>query len=209
MPADNRRSEVLFVLAVAAVLAVVVLFVLIGRETQGPDSQEPGRVEAVPGEIRTIPRLEPTRKQQLIEQLEGALAELYGRAFFHEGAAPTAPPSPLPSPSTRVDDLFTEKARAALRKDPDVFSPGPVRAKEGRVSFDGVVTLDGTRPLQALLQIEFIASGSPTGNVSSDLRLEQKGTLLLSATKAGWRVAGFGLTFSSALASPSPATEAP
>ncbi|HYZ91500.1 MAG TPA: hypothetical protein VFA34_03790 [Actinomycetota bacterium] len=206
--ADRRKSGFPMILVVAAVLAVVVIpLVWIGRESgKGRGTVAPGRVEAVPGEIRTIPQLSAERKSELIEQLKGALRELYGRAFLREGDPPTIPPSPQPSPATRVDDLFTANAQAALRKDPEVFRPGPVRAKEGRVTFAGVVTLEKWKPVQALLDVEFIAGGSPTGNVTADLRLQQKGTLLLTATKAGWRVAGFGLAFSSALVSPSPAS---
>ncbi len=195
-------------LAVAAVLAVfVVPLVLVRSNTdRRPEAGPDLAISVVTGQIRTIPLLPAEHKNRLVEEIKAALQVLYARAFLEAGAAATPPPSPEPTPATRVDDLFTAKAREALRKDPGVFRAGPVRASEGRLEIEGVITLENSEPVQALLHVDFVGSASPRGG-GSGLRISQSGTLLLGATPDGWRVAGFGLRFESEPATPSPTPE--
>jgi len=191
-----RRAP--FLLIIAAVLAAIVVpIVLLDRDgLPRPEPTPSPAVVAAPQEIRTIPQLDPDTKQNLIAGLQRALVELYGRAFdIHEREDGT--PSPEPSPATRVDDLFTEKARAALRKDPNVFRlVEDLDVGSGRVNFGGVVTLEDSRPVHAALEIEFVADALPTGRAAPIVRLRQLGTLLLVARPEGWRVAAFDVAFS-------------
>lgn len=200
-----RRAP--FLLLIAAVLAVIVVPIVILDRDDEPLSQptpSPG-VVAAPREVRTIPQLDPDTKQNLIAGLQRALVELYGRAF-HIDEREDDTRSPEPSPATRVDDLFTERARAALRKDPNVFRlVEDLDVGSGRVSFGGVVTLEDSRPVHAALEIEFVADALPTGRTAPVVRLRQLGTLLLVARPEGWRVAAFDVDFSTRpQTSPSP-----
>lgn len=206
-PSPARRGRLPLPLIVAAVAAVIVVpLVLVRSESErDPETVDDERIEVVAGQIRTIPQLSSEHKGRVVEELKAALRDLYARAFLEEGAAATAPPSPEPTPATRVDDLFTARAREALHKDPDVFRAGATAASEGRLSVEGVITLEDSKPVQALLHVDFVGSGEPRGG--SRLRIKQSGTLLLGATPDGWRVAGFGLRLESGLVTPSPTPE--
>jgi hypothetical protein len=200
-----RRAP--FLLFIAAVLAVIVVpIVFLDRDDDPLSEPTPTpSVVAAPREIRTIPQLDADAKQDLIAGLQRALVELYGRAFdINEREDDT--PSPEPSPATRVDDLFTENARAALRRDPNVFRLiEDLDVGSGRVNFSGVVTLEDSKPVHAALEIEFVADALPTGRTAPVVRLRQLGTLILVARPEGWRVAAFDVAFSTRpQTSPSP-----
>ena len=203
-PSRSSRGRLPLPLILAAVVAVIVVPIILVRSNSdrsaGPEHDN--GVDVVTGQIRTIPQLSAERKSEVVEQLKAVLQNLYERAFLEGGTAATAPPSPEPTPATRVDDLFTANARKALHKDPDVFRLAGAAASEGKLSVEGVITLEESKPVQALLQVDFVGTGDPRGGKT--LRISQKGTLLLSATPDGWRVAGFGLRFESELATPSP-----
>ena len=207
MVRSSKKSRGPIVLAVAAVMAAIVVpIVLVGPEPDREPAETPApRVEVAAGQIRTVPELPGERKNALVGELGEALEELYARAFVVPGPEATAPPSPQPTPATRVDGFFTSKARAALRKDPDVFrAVDAVRVSGGKLSFGGIVTLEGSRPVQALLQIGFDAEGRPSGRATPTVHLRQEGRLLLVSTSNGWRVDGFELRFSSRPVEPSP-----
>lgn len=191
-----RRAP--FLLFIAAVLAAIVVPIVFLDRDDLPGAEptpSPG-VVAAPGEIRTIPQLDPDTKQNLVAGLQRALIELYGRAFLIEERDDDTE-SPEPTPATRVDDLFTENARAALRKDPNVFRLiEDLDVGSGRVNFGGVVTLEDSRPVHAALEVEFLADALPTGRTAPIVRLRQLGTLLLVARPEGWRVAAFDVAFS-------------
>ena len=78
-----------------------------------------------------------------------------------------------------------------------------VRLTSGRLTFGGVVTLEGSRPVQAYLEVVFDAEGRSEG-VARDVRIRQEGSLLMLATSEGWRVDGFDLRFASRPVTPSP-----
>ncbi len=198
-PKRSRTSAVsIAVLLTAAALAVVAVpLVLLREDTQPQQTVTPG-VIADAKEIRTVPQLDRTLKKALIAQLGDVLETLYERAFITEGLPePTDDPRPVPSPATRVDSFFTGRARAALQSDPEVFSTvEALRVTSGRVAFAGIATLEGRRPLQALLEIDFQAVGQPRSLVGPEVRIRQKGTLLLVAMPEGWRVGSFDVDFS-------------
>lgn len=201
-----RRAP--FLLLIAAVLAVVVVPIVLLDSDEQRDAEPtptPGVVAAA-GEIRTIPQLDADTKSNVVAGLARALVELYGRAFVTDERDDDTPESPEPTPATRVDDLFTEKARDALRRDPNVFRlVEDLDVGSGRVTFGGVVTLEGSKPIHAALEIEFVADALPTGRTAPAVRLRQLGTLLLVARPDGWRVAAFDVAFSTRpQTSPSP-----
>lgn len=208
-PSPGQPGRLPMPLVVAAVVAVIVVPLVLVRSDSDrrPRTSTEQAVDVVTGQIRTIPQLSAERKSEVVDELKAALQNLYARAFLGTGTAATPPPSPEPTPATRVDDLFTAKAREALYKDPDVFRFGGAPASEGRLAVEGVITLEDSKPVQALLHVDFVGSGEPRSG--SSLRITQSGTILLGATPDGWRVAGFGLRFESGLVTPSPTPEVP
>lgn len=201
-----RRAPLLFFIA-AVLAAIVVPIVFLDRDDEPSQPTPSPAVVAAPREIRTIPQLDPDTKRNLIAGLQRALIDLYGRAF-NISERDDDEESPEPSPATRVDDLFTDKARAALRKDPNVFRlVEDLDVGSGRVTFSGVVTLENSRPVHAALEVEFLADALPTGRTAPLVRLRQLGTLLLVARPEGWRVAAFDVAFSTRPQTPPPATD--
>lgn len=183
-----------WILLVAVVLAVAFVFLRRDDAPSTSPSPTPGLV-AVAGEIRTIPALDPDTKSNVIAGLGHALSDLYSRAFLETYVV--EPDTPEPTPATHVDDVFTDRARAALRADPDVFRiVEDLDVRSGRVSFGGVVTLEKSQPVHAALEVEFLAEAVPLGRRTQVVRLRQIGSLLLVARTEGWRVAAFDLTFS-------------
>lgn len=200
-------SSAIVLLVAAAALAAVALPIVFLRETDRVPGPTPAPVvKAVAGEIRTVPQLSPEAKNELIAELAGVLEALYGQAFLGLPPQPTLPPSPQTTPATRVDAFFTGSARDALRRNPEVFLPvETVRVGMGRVTFEGIATLEASQPHQALLEVDFEAVGRPRSPAAPDVRLRQTGSLLLVAMPYGWRVGSFDLDFSSRpIPSPSP-----
>jgi hypothetical protein len=207
MARARTHSRVPLVLIAAAALAVIAVPVaLFDREgaEEGQATPTPS-FKAVAKEIRTIPQLDPRRKDELIQGLAGTLERLYSSAFVQAEKPREMPPSPQPTPATNVDEFFTSKARSALRKHPDVFrTVGSVHVTNGQVAFGGLVTIEGSKPVQAFLEVSFAGTGSPAGSASPRVKISQKGTLLLTGTSDGWRVAGFNLKLGSETIEPSP-----
>jgi hypothetical protein len=211
MARARRGSHVPLIFIVAAVLAVIAVPVaLVNRRPvhEGPATPTPG-FDVVAREIRTIPQLAPGKKSALVRGLAGTLEHLYTTAFVPPRVDVDTPPSPEPTPATNVDALFTSKARGELRKHPDVFrTVDAVRVTSGQVTFGGIVTIERSKPVQALLEVSFAGTGSPEGSDSPQVKMRQTGTLLLTGTSRGWRVAGFNLNFGSESIEPTP-TESP
>lgn len=211
MARARTSSRVPLVLIVAAALAVVVVpIALIDRDSgvQTPATPTPG-FKAVAKQIRTIPQINARKKNDLVRGLAQVLERLYSNAFVQAEQPRETPPSPQPTPATNVDAFFTSKARAALRKDPDVFrTVGSVHVTNGQVAFGGIVTLESSQPVQAFLDVNFAGTGSPAGADSPRVKITQEGTLLLNATSKGWRVAGFDLKLGSETIEPTPTAEA-
>jgi hypothetical protein len=202
----RTRSHVTLVLIVAAVLGVIAVPVaLVNRRPVHqafPSTPAPG-FKAVAHGIRTIPQLDSGKKRNLVGGIAQALERLYAAAFVD--AQKETPASPEPTPATNVDAFFTSKARAALREHPEVFrTVDSVRVKSGQVTFGGIVTLEESKPVQAFLEVSFAGTGTPEGTRSPRVKMKQTGTLLLTGTSAGWRVAGFNLRFGSESLEPSP-----
>lgn len=186
-------------LAVAALVGAVAIPVALLRDDGAAPTPSPAtgaaRVSVSAGEVRTIPQLSPADKNALIGALSGALRELYERAFLSGPFDPE--PEQTPAPLTPVDDLFTDAARTALRKDPGVFRvTEPLEVGDATVTFAGAVTLQDGTPAHALLEVEFLADATSRLDARQVVRLRQVGSLLLVSRPAGWRVASFDLAFS-------------
>lgn len=197
-PEPKPGSWGIFVLAVAALLAVVVVPIVLLRDElrEAPEPTPAAVVEAVAKELQVVPELPPERREQLVEELRRLVARLYTQAFASPAPTPSPAASPKPTPSTPVDEFFTERALGALRSDPDVFKPiETLRLGSGRVEFGGIATVEGTEPREVLLEVDFKAETLPEGRTSPEVRLHQRGTLYLVATSRGWRVDGFDLDF--------------
>lgn len=194
----NRFLPAVVITAAVALAVVLVPLFTFDREPPVP-TPEPGIVAAA-GEITTVPGADEDVRLTLSSDLSRFLEDLYDRAFvapefFPQEPDATEPPSPSPPPEARIRNLFTTEARAALRERPDVFDPGPLLVRTGRVSFDGVATLRDGRPVEALLEVDFRAVAEAPGTFGVDVR--QRGDLLLVAADGGWRVAGFELRLTS------------
>lgn len=192
--------------AVAFAVAVVPLLTL-DREPPEP-TPEPG-VAVSAGEITFVPDAPEDVRQVITDELSQFGETLYERAFVAPEVLPeaTEPPEPSPGPEERLRALFTEVARSALRDRGEVFDPGPLTVRTGRVALAGVVTLLDGRPVEALLDVDFRATGRGPDDTAVDVR--QQGQLLCVRTDDGWRVAGFDLRLTSEpVPSPSPTAEA-
>lgn len=199
-PAPKPGSWAILALAVAALLAVVVVPIVLLRDEVSPEPEPTpaGKVVIVAKELHVVPDLPPERRDRLVQELRRLLVDLYTRAFSGRTPIATPPPSPEPTPSTTVDDLFTERALQALRSNPDVFRPiETVQLGSARVEFGGVATIEGSEPREVLLEVDFRADGLPEGRTSPEVRMHQRGKLYLVATSRGWQVDGFDLTFDS------------
>lgn len=197
----NRFLPAVVITAVVALAVVLVPLLTVDPEPPAP-TPEPG-VVASAGEITTVPEAGEDVRRALSRDLSRFFEDLYDRAFVApellaedaEDTDETEPPSPSPGPEARIRNLFTREARAALRDRPDVFDPGPLVIRTGRVSFDGVATLRDGRPVEALLEVDFRTRAEAPGAYGVDVR--QRGDLFLVATDRGWRVSGFELRLTS------------
>lgn len=196
------------VLITAAVALAVILVPLLTVDPEPPaPTPEPGVVAAA-GEIAIVPEADRDIRRSTTRDLSRLVKNLYDRAFITDVDLPdaTAAPSPSPGPAARIRGLFTRRARAALRVDPDVFDTGPLIVRSGRVSFGGLVTLRDGRPVEALLDVDFRAVAEAPA--SPPVAVRQRGDLFLTATRHGWRVAGFELRLTSEPIAPSPSPTA-
>jgi len=198
----RRRGTVAVVVAVVAVMALLVV-PLVARKPARDRSGRARGITVAAGQLVIVPPVpEPVRRAATAD-LSDFLRLLYRRAFTTD-ATPT---SPSPSSSSPIDDLMTPSALTALRAQPDVFDVGSgVRVVDGVVRFAGTATAEANRPVQALLEIDFVADATSSG---TPVTVEQKGSVLVAQTAQGWRVAGFDLHTVAASVTPSPAPPAP
>lgn len=207
MNAPNERPSrgPLVVLALAALLAAIVVPIVFDSDSRPPEPTPSPGIVAVAEEMRTVPPLPPALERTLAREIGDMVADLYERAFVTVRIETKPAPTGGASPQLRLAGLFTPKAAAALTNDADVFQRiEDLEVARGRVTFGGLATLEGSKPVQALLEIVFEASGTPAQRVSPIVRLTQRGTLLLVHSSNRWLVDGFDLKFDSAPVSPSP-----
>jgi len=205
-PARPNPRFTLAVFAVAVALAIAVFVALTQREKE-PVAQPqatPGIV-ATAKELALVPPVSDDVQRTITRDIGELLTELYERAFVPEATMQTPAPTGETSPSSRIDSLFTRKAAEALRKDPDVWErAADLAIGRGRVTFGGLATIEGAKPVQALLEVDFEATGTPEQRVSPVVRVRQEGTILLVYSSDRWFVDGFDLQFASAPVTPSP-----
>jgi hypothetical protein len=196
-----QRFVVAVVLTAAAALAVVIV-PLFALKPGPPSASRAASVTASAGTFSTVPRLSTAQRRELAAGLESFLASLYQRAFTDTHTSAVASPAASPDPIAGVGQLFSPRALDALHAHPDVFvPPDGVRVYDGRVSFDGVATVDSARQTEAFLDITFLGKAQIRG---APVELVQKGSMLLVHTPGGWQVAGFDLTMNAESVHPSP-----
>jgi hypothetical protein len=204
-PARPNHGFTLAVFAVAAALAIAVVVALTNQDEPAAQPTATPGIVATAKELALVPPVSDEVQRTITREIGVLLTELYERAFVPEAATRTPAPTGEVSASSRIDSLFTRKAAEALRKDPDVWERAADFAiGRGRVTFGGLATLEGSKPVQALLEVEFEATGTPEQRVSPVVRVRQKGTVLLVYSSDRWFVDGFDLEFASAPVTPSP-----
>ncbi len=204
-PPRSGHGFTLAVFAVAAALAVAVFVALSAEETpsDGP-TPSPG-VFPAPLELALVPPGSDELQQQITDEIGVVLSRLYERAFVPEAAGMTPGPDGEMTTWSNIRPLFTQKAAEALRKDADVFERATdLTIARGRVTFGGLATLEGSKPVQALLEVVFDATATPEERVSPLVRVRQRGTILLVYRRNQWFVDGFDLKFATAPATPTP-----
>ncbi|MGH2758913.1 MAG: hypothetical protein ACRDKJ_05040, partial [Actinomycetota bacterium] len=161
-----------------------------------------------PQELALVPPGSDELQRRITSDIGAVLAELYERAFVPQAAGASPDPTTEATPASRIRSFFTKKAAAALQKDPDVFERArDLTIARGRVTFGGLATLEGSKPVQALLEVVFDATATPEQRVSPLVRVRQRGTILLVYRSNRWFVDGFDLRFSSAPVTPSPTAD--
>ena len=185
---------------VTAMVALTVAAVPVFLLKPGP-SPAPGArgIVAAQGPLRFVPDPGPSRRATAAE-ISRFLHGFYAEVFLPPRVEPTT--TPTPQPAARLARFFTARARAALNAHPDVFTPdGRVSIDNGRVSFDGLVTMSGRRPAQAFLSLAFTGRGSVR---RTPVVVSQKGSVLLLRSEQGWLIGGFDLKLAEASVTPSP-----
>jgi hypothetical protein len=204
-PPRSSRGFTLAVFAIAAALAVAVFVALSKDEPPGAGPTPTPGVFAAPLELALVPPGSDELQRQITRDIGDVLAALYERAFVPQASETTPAPTGEETPARRIRSLFTEKAAAALREDPDVFERATdLTIARGRVTFGGLATLEGDKPVQALLEVVFDATATPEERVSPLVRVRQRGTILMVYRSDRWFVDGFDLRFASAPVTPSP-----
>ncbi len=202
------------VAAAAVALAIVAVPVLL-RDDEGPGpgaspTPKPG-ITAKARQVTSAPQVAAEVRGAATRDLGGALRTLY-RTAFTESADTPAEPDPEatapPRPSRRIGNSMTSIARRALATNPDVFDEGAgLSVFSGAVVFSGVITFDDERPVEALLEVDFLGDATPTGLSAPIVRVHQVGNLVMRNTESGWLVDGFDLRLATRpLVSPSPSS---
>jgi len=195
-PVPGFITAVLIAALIAFSVVAIPVFLL---RPQASQTVRPPEVKVLPGAVGTVPATTLSARRALVGDVAGFLKTLYERAFLPPSGVAS---SPTPAPASRIEAMFTPRARDALRRQRDVFAPGDdVVVAGGRVRFDGVITLDGDRTVQALIRVDFAASGSAR---QTPVALAQKGDLLVVQTPAGWQIAGFNLKLNAVSVPPTP-----
>lgn len=205
------RSIVRFALTalVAAVAALAILTIPIlfrGDATTAPrPTPRPGLL-VVAEQIRTAPDVSAPTRAAVTAQLGKALKSLYAKGFVQPLTTPGPDESPRPAPAKRVAPSLTSIARAGLARSPQVFNEaGDLSVYSGTIVFEGFITFDGKRPIEAMLDVDFSGEAAPVGPRSPLVKLRQTGTVVLKNTSGGWLVDGFDLRLATRpLPSPTP-----
>lgn len=184
------QSLLAMVCAASAALAAV------SCTTPVPKQQRSG-VRVIKADVRAFPP--GSGADTAAAEIETTLADLYRRAFTPQPASP--PPARTPPAPALPTAMFTAEAASAIAPHRDAFTPASEGALSyGDLSFSGVVSMGDGRPVEALVDVEFVGR---RGRV----RVVQTGKLLLYRMEPGWRVSGFDVTLrSERRVPPSPAT---
>ena len=188
-------------LVALAIVAVPLFLLKATPSTPGPPTPAPGVVTSH-GPLRFVP--DPgSGRRAVAADLSRFIGRLYADAFVPEPQGDPPPsPTPTPGPAVRLARHFTASARATLNAHPDVFGPGAaVQVHNGRITFDGLVTMRGRRPAQAFLTVAFTGAGFTRG---TPVAITQKGNVLLVHAEQGWLVGGFDLKLNEVSVTPSP-----
>ncbi len=187
--------------ALTAIAAVAIVWALIAA-SGALRSQDDATTQPTPKpgitvrstQMRTIPDVSAQRRRLVTKDVANALRTFYETAFVRPAATPAPDQSPWPRPTRRVSALMSKQARRALVKD-----PGPLDQAEdlaiytGTITFGGLLTFDGRRPVEAFLDVDFDAVGVPVGRSSPHVKLRQLGKIVLKQTAEGWLVDGFDI----------------
>lgn len=194
-PTTRFALTVLAAAAIALAISAVPILLREDQPTAVQPTPEPGlRTRA--GEIRTAPDVGAPTRKAVVSDISEALHKLYSRAFVQPQTTPGPKASPRPLPAKRVRRSMTNIARAALAKSPGIFDEAAdLTVYSGVISYSGLVTFDGKRPVEALLDVSFGGDAVPVGSLSPAVRLRQSGTIVLKNTDDGWLVDGFDLSF--------------
>jgi hypothetical protein len=193
----GRFALTVAVTTLVALGIALVPIVLVTRDgdTPSPSPGTPG-IGVVATDLRIVPEVSVEKRKAYAAALKTVLHGLYTGAFTAEAA--TDVPSPSPA-SSELDPFLTVAAQKAVRANPEVFSAGEdLTVTQGRVEFAGVVTLDGSRGIAALVTVDFTGTASPVGESSPTARIRQTGTIELTRAGDGaWLVSGFDVKLTS------------
>jgi len=187
----GSRSWITLALAVVAALAVLAgIGVIARRKTEQRAVQPtaaPLSITAVASDVRVFPAVSAKRRLEIVTDLGRQLTKLYTATFVTP--KPPAEPTPTPTgvPVDRLRGLFTPVARSSLHQKGRVWTPPRgLDIAQGRIAFSGVVTVDGTSPVESYVNVEFLGT-------ADRVRVRQKGRLYLVKQKGRWLVQSYAL----------------
>jgi len=194
--------------AVVVLLAAVVVLLRTDEPAPPPDETAKPGISVTAKELHLMPEVSKERRRIVTSRLQAALERFYVRAFIVPPVAADAAASPAPpGPLKRIHPQMTSSARAALKRRPEIFETTKDLSVFIRtVVFSGVVTMDGSNPIDALLDVDFNARATPVGRSAPLASLRHVGTMRLKRTASlGWLVDGFDLKLrTKPLLTPSP-----
>jgi hypothetical protein len=206
-PPDDARPHAprrlghlaLTIVAVAAVAMTIAILALVFSSGHQPARRpQPSGIAASPGRLQLVPDPGAAARRDVAAGIRTFLTTLYEKAFVTTAAAG---PSPSPDP---LHGLFTPAADNALAAHPDVFNSGAgVTLRNGTLDFEGVVSMNGSRPVQAFLTVTFTGPGALRG---APIVVSQHGRVLLVASEQGWLVSGFAVNVQADNVEPSPSS---
>jgi hypothetical protein len=196
--APRLPSEIALATVIGLLIAAVPIMFRTDDSPVSPSQPPRTGVTAYVKSLRTVPGVGDDRRRVLAKGIAHDLDVLYTRAFVVEeqrpGPTPATPTPRPPAPSKKVSSLLTGRARAALKQSPGIFDElRGLTIREARLSFQGVVTLDGAKALEALLDVTIVGTATPVGANGPVLKLKQAGTISLRRSPNQWLVDGFDL----------------
>jgi hypothetical protein len=194
-PTSRFALTVLAAAAIALAISAVPILLREDQPTAVQPTPKPG-VQARAGEIRTARDVGAPTRRAVVADISKTLQRLYSRAFVQPQETPGPNDTPRPAPAKRVRASMTKIARSALAKSPGIFDEAAdLTVYSGVIRFGGLVTFEGKRPLEALLDVDFAGDAVPVGSLSPAVRVRQRGTIVLKNSADGWLVDGFDLRF--------------